>query len=244
MYPIICHIGPLTVYSYGLMLAVAVLICAFFLSKEASRRGIPPELILDLLFWVVLSGLAGARAFYIFLNLDYYIHEPLEIFMLHHGGLAFQGGLIAGFVAGIVFLKRKSLPLLSTLDFLAPYIALGHAIGRVGCFLNGCCFGNPVSWGIYFPSHHAHLHPTQLYESMGLLIIFLFLKRRECHSKYPGEIFILYLVFSSLLRFVNEFFRADHAEIFLNLSIFQIVSLIILGVAVYVNTIIKSRFGK
>ena len=148
MHPIICQIGPFTVYSYGVMLTVAVLVCSFLIGKEAKVRGLPPEKMLDLVFWVVVGGIIGARLFYILLNAGFYWDNPLEMLMLWHGGLAFQGGLIVGFLSGCYFIRKNSLPFLPTLDLLAPYVALGHAIGRLGCFLNGCCYGKEVAWEI------------------------------------------------------------------------------------------------
>src|SRR5262245_10396095 len=100
MHPILCQIGPLRIYSYGFMLAVAVLLCASLLGPEAKRRGQNPEDILDLVFWIVMSGIIGARIFYILLNWQFFLSDPAEILKLHHGGLAFQGGLVGGFLGG------------------------------------------------------------------------------------------------------------------------------------------------
>src|SRR3989338_2280334 len=228
MVPIICQIGPLNIYSYGVMIALAVFICAFLLKREAGKNNLSPEIIFDLVFWIVVSGLVGGRLFYIMLNLSYFLNNPSEIFKLYHGGLAWQGGLIGGITGTLFFIKKKSLPLTKTLDTLAPYAALGQAIGRIGCFLNGCCYGKEVAWGIYFPVHQARLHPTQLYDAAGLFLIFLFLKKLQLAQKKPATIFVLYLLLISVLRFFIEFFRADHAVVFAGLSIFQAVSLAII----------------
>ena len=270
MHPIICKIGPLTVYSYGVMMAIAVMVCSFFLSKDAARTlHLQPEVIFDFAFWVMCAGILGARIFYVLLNLDYFLNDPWEIVKIQNGGLAWQGGLVGGTIAGIFFIRKNALPFWDTLDVAAPYIALGHAIGRIGCFLNGCCFGKEVSWGIYFPAYHARLHPTQLYESASLLLIFFILKnyqkvsntptnsflsvdsskfkeinrqKQNCRgTKPPGKVFVLYLILASLERFVVEFFRADHTTTFLGLSIFQGLSLVVVAVALYANSRIKSR---
>jgi len=108
-------------------------------------------------------------------------------------------------------------------DLLAPYLALGQAIGRIGCFLNGCCYGRSVIWGIYFPVHHARLHPTQLYEATILLGAFFILRSLKRTLLYQGQIFSVYLILAGLIRFFTEFLRADHVEFFSGLSIFQIV---------------------
>lgn len=213
----------ITIYSYGLMLAIGVILCTFLLVNDARREKIRAEIIFDLVFWAVVGGIIGARLFYILLNYSYFIEHSEEIIMIQNGGLAWQGGLILGAVMTVSFIRKRKLFLPAILDLLAPYLALGQAIGRVGCFLNGCCFGKPVEWGIYFPVHDAYLHPTQLYLSGGLLIIFLILKRYQRSSEIPGLVFASYLILASCLRFGVEFFRADHEVLFLGLSIYQYV---------------------
>lgn len=241
MFPVICKLGPFTIYSYGVMLAIAVVVCAFLMSREAHRWNIPATLVFDLVFWVILGGLLGARLFYVFLYSNFFIQHPLEIMMIHHGGLAWQGGLIGGMAAGLWFIKRKGLSLPRMLDFAAPYAALGQSIGRVGCFLNGCCFGKEAAWGLYFPVHHAFLHPTQLYCSFGLFLIFLVLKWYQKGSRIPGMVFVLYLFLASALRFGVEFFRADHEILSGGLSIYQWLCLgFILG-ALYAHAYLKRR---
>ncbi len=240
MFPIICKIGPLTVYSYGLMLAIGVILCAFLLSKEIKNTDITMDFILDLIFWVVLFGILGARIFYILLNLEFYMNHPAEIIMIHKGGLAWQGSLILGSLTGGIFIKRKGLELLRILDLTAPYIALGQSIGRIGCFLNGCCYGKEVAWGIFVPIHGANLHPTQIYSTVGLFCIFLFLKAYR-NKASSGGIFILYLIFASALRFIVEFFRADHQTFFIGLSIFQMVCLSLIIVALILKIIISKK---
>lgn len=199
---------------------------------------------MDLVFWVVVGGIVGARVFYIFLNKEFFLEHPTEIIMLHHGGLAFQGSLIAGLITGLVFIRRRGLPLGRTLDLVSPYIALGHAIGRIGCFLNGCCYGKPWIYGIYFPVHEERLHPTQLYESLGLLLLFLFLKNLQSRNQVPGRVFIWYLLLASALRFGVEFFRADHLELFWGLSIFQMVSLGVFAAGLYAKYHLESHSRK
>lgn len=225
MFPIICKIGPLTVYSYGLMLAIAVICCSLLLSKEAHSRGISSDLIFDFVFWTVLVGLFGARLFYIILNIKDYVANPVEIIMFQHGGLAIQGGIIFGFGSAIFFVKKHKLQLAEFLDLIAPYLALGEAIGRIGCFLNGCCYGRHFKYGIYFPVYHDTLYPTQLFSTVCLLIIFLILKRLQKSKLSAGRIFAAYIILAASYRFLIEFFRADHQWLFLNLSIFQIISL-------------------
>lgn len=255
MFPIICQFGPVTVYSYGFMLAVAALVCTFLASRDAKKIGIASGVIPDFTFWTVVAGILGARLFYILLNFRFFMDHPLEIVMIQNGGLAWHGGLIAATIVGIRFIRKKGLPLAAMLDLFAPYAALGESIGRIGCFLNGCCFGREVAWGVYFPVHGARLHPTQFYAMAGLFILFFILRhyrkiassprgafgRREPTGQIPGDVFVLYLFGASLLRFTIEFFRADHYVLVLGLSVYQWVCVGLISVAVYVHLRLKSR---
>lgn len=239
MFPTICQIGPFTVYSYGLMLAVAVIVCTFLLRKDAQKAGINPQIISDLIFYLVISGIIGARIFYILTFLPTFFENPLEMIMIQHGGLSWQGGFIAGCLSGIWFVRKHKLDVLKMLDLTAPYLALGQAIGRIGCFLNGCCYGKEVSWGVYFPSLGERVHPTQIYDVVGLLMIFFVLKWFSRRLQVKGKVFVYYLFLAPLLRFVIEFFRADHTETYLGLSLYQVVCLFLLAAAVVMNRRIK-----
>ena len=241
MYPTICTIGPITIYSYGVMMALAFFICSWLLSRDACRFNLSSEVVSDMIFWIVISGLLGARLFFIVLNWDYFRENPVEIFMIQHGGLSWQGGFILGSGAGLYLVRKRSLPLLPVVDLFAPYIALGQAIGRIGCFLNGCCYGKEVAWGMFFPVHQARLHPTQIYESLGLLGVFFILKKCQQLKHGAGDIFFLYLFLASMLRFIVEFFRGDPAPVLGGLRIFQVISLGITLLAVYVRVRRKSR---
>jgi len=234
MFPIICQIGPATIYSYGLMLALGVLLCSFLLTRDAKAFNINRDSLFDLIFWVVISGIIGARFFYILLNGEYFLRNPLEIIMVNKGGLAWQGSLIGGIVSGIIFIKRIKWDIGSILDLTAPYVALGQSIGRIGCFLNGCCFGHESSWGIFFPLHAAKLYPTQLFSSVGLLFIYFFLRFYRKFSQ-KGDVFLAYLLLASALRFFIDFFRADHFNLFWGLSIFQIICVVIFTTALLIR---------
>jgi phosphatidylglycerol:prolipoprotein diacylglycerol transferase len=241
MYPVICQFGPVTVYSYGFMLAVAAGVCTFLAARDAKKIGVPSGVIPDFTFWTVVAGILGARFFYILLNYRFFMDHPLEIVMVQNGGLAWHGGLIAATLTGLRFIRRRGLPLPTMLDLVAPYAALGESIGRIGCFLNGCCYGREVPWGIYFPVHHARLHPTQLYATAGLFILFLILRRYRKASQTPGDVFVAYLFGASSLRFMIEFFRADHDVLVLGLSVYQWVCVALMATAVYVHLRLKSR---
>jgi phosphatidylglycerol---prolipoprotein diacylglyceryl transferase len=227
MHPIICKIGPMTIFSYGLMLAIAFIVCSALACRQAKKELLNPDMIFNLLFVTFICGIIGARLFYVSQNIGYYLKEPVQIIMLQNGGLSWVGGLILGCVSGIAFIKIKHLSVYKTLDLIAPYAALGQAIGRVGCLLNGCCYGRESSLGIYFPVHQGTLIPTQLYSSLLLVIIFIVLRLLQERPHKTGEIFFTYLLLYCAKRFFIDFFRADNPAIFFGLTIFQLLSIII-----------------
>jgi len=227
MHPTICQIGPFTIYSYGLMLVVAFLVGSSLAVRRARRKNINPDIIFNLCFLAFISGIIGARFFYVLQNIGYYTENPLEIFMLQKGGLVWFGGLIAGIGGAVFYLKFKKLSVYKILDLVVPYLALAQSIGRIGCLLNGCCFGKNSTWGIYFATHEATLIPTQIYSSLLLLVIFIILRLLEERPHKAGEIVSAYLILYSLKRFFIEFLRGDSNTIFLNLTLFQLISIVI-----------------
>ena len=204
------------------MLAFAI--GSFLASRQASREGINPSAVFDLVFLVFVSGVVGARLFFVVMNLQYYLNSPLEIIMFQHGGLAWFGGLILGSVAAVLYLRIKRLPFYRTLDLLVPYVALAQAIGRVGCLLNGCCYGKESVFGFYFPLHQAVLMPTQLYSSLALIVIYVVLRIMQDHRHKAGQILCAYLGLYSAKRFIMEFFRADNPAVYHGLTLFQVLS--------------------
>lgn len=211
MRPILFHIGPLPVYSFGAMIALGVFLSLFLLNGKSRRTGFPssPEIAADLVFVTVLSGFLGGRLFYIFENAAFYLREPLNVFALWEGGLIFYGG-VAGSLAGLfIAMKMKKIPYGKGLDFLIPYVALTHAFGRIGCFLNACCTGKPcdLPWAVTVEG--ARLHPVQIYEAVFNFGLFLFLNARYEKKKFDGEIICLYFIFYAAGRFVFEFFRVN-----------------------------------
>jgi len=238
MHPIIFKLGPLTVYSYGLMLVLAFSIATLLVSRQGRREGLNLEFFLNLSFIILVSGILGARILYIILNIKFYLNNPVQIIMFNRGGLIWYGGFIAGSLSCIVYLKYKGLDVHKICDLVIPYVALGQAIGRIGCFLNGCCYGKEnLRFGLYFPSHDATLIPTQLYSSLALLAIYIILRIIQAQAHRRGLIFYLYILLYSLWRFFIEFFRGDSRIFILNLSIFQIISiaLFILSVAMLIK---------
>lgn len=225
MLPEICKIGPVTIYAYGLMLVVAFFVCTRLAGIQAKKEQVDPEKIFNLCFYIFLWGIIGARVFYLLNNATFYLRNPREIIMLQHGGISWFGGLIFGIAAATIIIKRNKLNLPKILDLLVPFIALGQAIGRIGCLLNGCCFGRVSGFGLYFEVHHQVLIPTQLYSSLLLLLIFIILRKMQDKPHFAGQIFCSYLLLYSIKRFFIEFFRDDTPKMFYGLTLFQILSL-------------------
>ncbi len=234
MHPILLKFGPLTLYSYGLMLALGFLLALFVAERRARAAGLDPVVIQNLALTALVAGLAGGRAAYVLLNLQSFLVNPLEIFRLDHGGLVFYGGLAAGMAAGVCFIRAKKLPVLLTLDVMIPPLVLAHAVGRIGCFLNGCCYGKSTTlpWGVIFPGDTVIRHPVQLYEAGVLLVFYCLLKRIEKAGFRAGTVTIVYGLMYGCWRFVIEFFRADNPETALGLTVFQWFSLLLIAVSI------------
>lgn len=217
MYPVLFNIGPIRVFTYGFLLAVAFLCSMYMVGQEAQRRGLNPKRFYDLSFYGIVAAIVGSRILHVILEWDYFAANPQEIFALWKGGLAFQGGLLFGLVTIIYLLYRYRLPLWATVDTMAVAVPLGQFIGRLGCFMAGCCYGTECSlpWAVTFthPETLARpgvpLHPTQLYESFLSLGVFLFLLWLRHRQRFPGQILGTYLFLAGTVRFIVEFWRGD-----------------------------------
>jgi len=252
MRSILFQLGPITIFSYGTILAVSFVICLSLMISQRNRVGMSTQQVYDMAVWTIIGGLLGARLTYVIMHWDEFSKNLVEIVMIHRGGLAFFGSYIGGAAALILFLKRHRLPFLKFADFFSPFVALGHAVGRLGCFMNGCCYGRPTEcpWGVTFPagslpaSHFGlnhRIHPTQLYEFSLLIILFLILHRMDQRKKFDGQTFSLYLILYSLIRFLMEFLRGDARYVIPGwLTVFQSFCLVfmVLGVTIY---LLKSR---
>jgi len=217
MYPVLLKIGSFTLHTYGVLLAMGFLLAVFIALKEARRVNIDPNLVMDLAFYILISALIGSRLFYVFTNWDEFRDEPISIFLFWRGGLVFYGGLICAFLVGFWYVKKKHLKFTPLADLVAPSIALGQAIGRLGCFSAGCCYGKPtgIPWAVTFKDSYTlaprdiPIHPTQLYESLATFSIFLTLIIMRRRERFQGKLFWYYLLFYATARFIIEFFRGD-----------------------------------
>jgi phosphatidylglycerol:prolipoprotein diacylglycerol transferase len=223
VHPQLFHIGSFSVPTYGVLVATGVLVGLFIAARLAKRQGEDPDKAFDLGILAVLSAIVGAKLLLIINDWHTYVEHPREIFslsMLQAGGV-FYGGLIAAIAASVWYIRRHHMPVLKTCDAFAPGLALGHAIGRLGCFSAGCCYGKPTSlpWGVVFTNPIAHensgtplnihIHPTQLYESGIELINFFLLYWLIRHKRFNGQVIGAYMFLYGFARYFIEFVRDD-----------------------------------
>ncbi len=213
MYPVVLHIGQISVYSYGLMLSIAIIVGTFLAMREAKRVGWEPGLVVDFIALAVLGGLVGSRLVYVALDPGLFLKEPWRVFFLQEGGLSLHGAVLGGVLVGIWFTRKHGIAFWKLADICAPSLALGTAIARIGCFLNGCCYGLPTggAWGVLTRYAPGLRYPTQLFESALSLVLFFFLWKFRERTRFPGQLFFGYLLGYSLIRFGVEFFRASQA---------------------------------
>lgn len=205
------------------MMALAFLAGLWTASRRGVRDGIPGERVLDLGPWLIVGAILGARALYVITFWrEQFAGEPFwEVFMVQKGGLVYYGGLIGACLGGILYAKIRKLELWKLADVLAPSIALGYVFGRIGCLMNGCCYGRAcqLPWAISFPAgHETHpvgepatpVHPTQIYESLLSLCLYAALAWLYRRKKFDGQVFATYLVSYAILRSFVEVFRGDY----------------------------------
>jgi phosphatidylglycerol:prolipoprotein diacylglycerol transferase len=228
MCPRLFTIGSFSLPTYGVLVALGFLAGLYLVGRLSRRAGLDADKMTNLGVYVALAAIVGAKLFMILTNLGYYLEQPSRIFSLSslQAGGVFYGGLLAALAVAVWYARSAKLPGLLAADVLAPAVAIGHSIGRLGCFAAGCCWGKPSSlpWAIAFtdPVAHEyvgvplniHLHPTQLYEAIGTLAVGIFLLRLFGKPHPPGSILGWYLVLYSSFRFGVEFLRADTERLF------------------------------
>ena len=224
------YLGPITVYTYGVLLAAAYLLGLQFAMVRARKRDLDATRVMDLGIYIIISALIGAKLLLLVTDFQTFRSNPAELLSLARSGGVFYGGLILAVGVALVYIRRVGLPLWTTCDVFAPGIALGHVVGRFGCFFAGCCWGKPTNlpWAITFTDPFAAanvgtplnvpLHPTQLYEAGAeLLILILLLTTERFGRRFAGRTFWLYMLLYAISRFIIEFFRGDdngHVGIF------------------------------
>jgi phosphatidylglycerol:prolipoprotein diacylglycerol transferase len=218
VHPIAIQLGSLTIHSYGVMLALGFFAGLWTATRRARLANVSPDTVADTTLWLMIGSIIGARFVYVTTYWkQQFADQPLrEIFMVQHGGLVFYGGLLGAILACAIYFRWKKLPIWKMADVFAPSIALGSVFGRIGCLLNGCCYGRACSlpWQIHFPAGHetqgVGVHPTEIYDALLNLILYLFLAWRFRRKKFDGEVFATYLMIYAVFRSIVEFFRGDY----------------------------------
>ena len=215
------NVGPLTLHTYGVLLAAAFLLGLWMAARQARREGLDAARVSDLAVYVLIAGLVGAKLLLLVVEWDYYSRYPKELLSIFQSGGVFYGGLIAAFPVAWWYLRRHQLPGWRVADALAPGVVLGQAVGRLGCLAAGCCYGRPtdVPWAITFRDIYATravgtpidipLHPTQLYESAAALLILVVLLWMAPRKRFHGQVVLSYVALYAIARFVVELFRGD-----------------------------------
>ncbi len=222
MHPDLLNLGPLHIRSYGLMMAVAFLVGTWLGLVEARRRGLDEDKLVNVILITLVASILGARLLYVMEHLQEFRREWGSVFALWQGGLTLYGGLTAGVFAGLLAARRFGLPMWLVADALTPSLALGTMFGRVGCFLNGCCYGKPtlLPWGVHFPhDSFAYLefgdtpvHPSQLYNALVGLVLFAALWFSRKRFRVPGVMFWSFIILFGLMRLPIDMTRAYESE--------------------------------
>ena len=249
MFPKLIDFNYLTIHTYGFLLALGFLVGLIAAARAASRENIDKAIIYDLGVYITIAALVGAKLLFFITDLKYYIDHPAELFSLTtlRSGGVYYGGFVLAALIGIWITWKKNLPVWKVTDVCAPGIALGQSIGRLGCFAAGCCYGYPTSqpWGVIFQNKYSQefigvplgisIHPTQLYQAAANFLIFGILwiaLKKKC---FDGQIFLFYLFFYAVARFLIEFLRGDAVRGFVFdgiLSTSQLISVLLLPIIV------------
>ena len=245
MFPELFSLGPVTAYSYGVLLAVSYLLGLWLAIRRAKAWGLDRARVLDLGIYIIIAALLGAKLLLLVVDFDQFRQAPQELWSLARSGGVFYGGLILAIVVAFWYMAKHRLPFWTTCDVFAPAIALGHVTGRLGCLAAGCCYGRPttVPWAITFTNPLAAnigtplnipLHPTQLYEAGAELLILVVLLATERKGRpFAGRTFWLYMFLYAVSRYIIEIYRGDpRGMVFDTFSTSQFISLILAPLAI------------
>lgn len=232
--PVAFSIFGIDIMWYAILITTGIILGLYFVSKLAVTKGLDKEMPSDLLLWVLIPAILGARLYYVIFSWDYYSKNPSEIIMIRNGGLAIYGGLLTAFLITYIYSKKKNIPFLTILDIFAPGIALGQAIGRWGNFINKEAYGRATDlpWAIIIDGQK--VHPTFFYESLGDFVIFIVLYNLcKKNRNENGTIISLYFILYGILRFFVEGLRTDSLY-FLGMRVSQLVSLALVAIGVVI----------
>ncbi len=242
MHSVLLKISFITIYAYGTMLSLAILVGGYLAYREGQRKGIEGERIVDFILYASIAGIVGSRLVYVLLEWGYYAADPVKILALRDGGLSFHGAVLGGAAVGWWFIRRYRLPFGKLADTFSPSLAIGYAIGRIGCFLNGCCYGIPTTlpWATLTSYAPGLRHPTQLYASLANLVIFGLLWRWRQHRRFDGFLFLVYLILYSVYRFIIEFYRENTGATG-GLTSAQVASILIAAISLVLLNILAKK---
>lgn len=251
MHPIAFYFGNHAIRWYGVMMALGFFAGLWTATRRARRANVSGDVIADATMWLLAGSILGARTVYVttYWKQEFAGHGISEIFAVWNGGLVYYGGLMGATVAGFLYLTWKKLPVWKIADILAPSIALGSVFGRIGCLMNGCCYGRACSlpWAVTYPAgHETHpfdqpaiaVHPTQIYDALLNLFLYLALAWLFRRKRFDGQIFALYLIGYAVFRSIAEIFRGDYPADHIHAGLFtsgQLVSapILLAGIALY-----------
>ncbi|MBT3178906.1 MAG: prolipoprotein diacylglyceryl transferase [Desulfobacula sp.] len=244
MHPVLLNIGNFNLYTYGLFAALGFMTAVWVSQKNAATHDISPQAVTDIFFVILVSALFGARLLYVLINFNNYKDNWLDIFKIWNGGLVFFGGFLGAVIASFIYMKMQNFNTWKTADLLSPGVALGHALGRLGCFFAGCCYGKicDLPFAIKFTNPESlapldvYLHPTQIYSVLSNFILFFILMGIQKKKKFNGMVFLTYIMLYSLFRFIIEFFRGDFRGnfIFDSISMSQGIGLMVFFIALII----------
>lgn len=238
MEPLI-SIGPINIYLFGFMIAVGAAIGLSLFLKVAKNRGLDEKILLDVVMLAFIGGVVGARFIYVLVyDPAYYLSNPLQIFFIHNGGLSIHGGLLGGFLVGILFLRKKRIPVWRALDIAAPFIILAQGISRIGCDVFGVPTVSDPLWAIKVDG--VLVHPVQAYEFILNYLLFGYLWLRLKKRAYDGQVFFHYLIGFLAIRGIVEFFR-ENPLLFGAVSVSHVMSIVGIIVAILVMNYHKKR---
>jgi phosphatidylglycerol:prolipoprotein diacylglycerol transferase len=214
MRPILFHVGRFPVHSWGLLLMLGFLLAVWRAARNARRYGLAPEDVWDASLFGLVGGVVGGRLVYILLNLSHFVAHPAEIIRIDQGGMTSFGGLIGGVLVGLLVARMRRMNVADAADLTAVSLPIGYAIGRVGCFLNGCCYGGKcdLPWAVNFPHSEqggptGPVHPAQLYSAFAGVVMFLLLTLLERRRRFRGQLMLAFVFLYGVYRFLVEFVR-------------------------------------
>lgn len=232
-------IGKITIHSYGVLIALGIVLCVCMGMYRAKRKDLKPDAVIDLAILCVICGFIGAKLFFVLLSIKTFVKDPLSV--LGSSGFVVYGGIILGVISAMIYCKAKKIAFWEYFDLLAPSVALAQAFGRLGCFMAGCCYGKEThaAWGVVFPEGSfapagVRLIPTQLISSAGDFAIVILLILFSRRSRRTGDVGAMYLLCYGIGRFLVEFLRTNEQGGFGIFTTAQIVSMVIVAVSVIV----------